>query len=184
MHYRTVIVGKILEMGFNVLVADIDSVWMKDPFPAIFIEANRMYDIIAQNDKWKDGNNLCGGFLLLRSKPHVLELWNELIRKHAQMLKDVNGTLRNGDTEQHMLNKLVRGRFSNVVPYKFLSQHEFPDGDTYRSSAVMGARLSPIVIHNNYIVGHDAKVKRFIEWKLWMANNRTGGCSQAVCSFA
>ncbi|CAI5512557.1 unnamed protein product [Closterium sp. Naga37s-1] len=69
---RTRLVGSILKMGYNVLLADVDAVWLSDPFVHM---GNKSVDIYGQLEP---SGQLCGGFLFLRSTPRVVTLWDQV----------------------------------------------------------------------------------------------------------
>jgi len=61
---RTKFVLNLLNRGWDVLIADVDQVWLDDPRDSLFDPARKEgYDIVAQDDV----TMLCGGFMLLRS---------------------------------------------------------------------------------------------------------------------
>src|SRR5690242_878923 len=72
---RTKAVLQILRLGYSVLLSDVDSVWLRNPFPYL---DTKNYDIIGQNDRSDEETTLCGGFLLLNPTPATIDLWTEV----------------------------------------------------------------------------------------------------------
>jgi len=96
-------VNKILKLGFNVLLCDIDAVWLKSPLPYL----SSGYDIIAQPEA--DGR-LCGGFMYLRATKGVQKLWQDVTDKHLDIVTEAKKVhhLRSVDeSEQELLLKLL-----------------------------------------------------------------------------
>eukprot|EP00899_Mesostigma_viride_P022576 jgi/Mesvir1/3502/Mv11985-RA.2 len=107
---RTAVVMEMLALGYDVLLADIDAVWLKDPIPHVLARAvHEGLDVLGQRDGKK---NMCGGFLFLRgSRPGARALWATVLVRHASMLREARaaGKLKNrGDSEQAILSKILQ----------------------------------------------------------------------------
>lgn len=152
---RSLMVLSILNVERSVCVTDVDSVWISDPLPYMLYQ---YADISAQ----MDGVNICGGFLYLSaSNRKVVSLWNETVLEYAQVVEKDDGSIES--TEQGILNKLLATKYKTLTVIK-LSSNLFPSGEDYfghRSTTV------PVIVHNNYIVGTDMKIKRFQASNLW-----------------
>jgi hypothetical protein len=66
---------------------------------------------------------------------------------------------------QTLINQALK-RHAMVV--RGLPRELFPSGKAFFSPSFAGA---PAVVHNNYIVGHDAKVDRFKQRGLWLVDD-------------
>ena len=88
---RTRMVRSILRLGFHVLLADVDAVWLSNPFLHM---TNPRVDIYAQLEP---SGFLCGGFLYLRSTPLVIALWTKVTamfeKTVARMVEEASGKL-------------------------------------------------------------------------------------------
>jgi hypothetical protein len=68
----------VLHLGFNILLCDIDAVWLEDPMPYL----SRSYDLQAQPEA--DGR-LCGGFMFMLSSQSMQKFWGELTAAHTKV---------------------------------------------------------------------------------------------------
>ncbi|CAI5459210.1 unnamed protein product [Closterium sp. Yama58-4] len=158
---RTRLVGSILKMGYNVLLADVDAVWLSDPFVHM---GNKSVDIYGQLEP---SGQLCGGFLFLRSTPRVVTLWDQVTglytRTFNRMAKEalykkpeeMGAWLKQFEHlhEQRYLNQLL-GKRRNKVQVRGLDVLKFPNGkEFFVQRAPQQAEVAPVVIHNNYIKG-------------------------------
>ncbi|GJP34500.1 hypothetical protein CLOM_g18941 [Closterium sp. NIES-68] len=186
---RTRLVGSILRMGYNVLLADVDAVWLSDPFTHM---RNKSVDIYGQLEP---SGELCGGFLYLRSTPRVVTLWDQITglytRTFNRMAKEalykkpeeMQAWLKQFEHlhEQRYLNQLV-GKRRSKVRVQGLDTLMFPNGkEFFVQRAPQQAGIAPVVIHNNYIKGKKAKIQRFKEFGLWRADPTGTSCLCLSC---
>ena len=140
------------------LVADVDAVWLCNPYDVIInLYAIEQFEIGGQ----MDGPNLCGGFLFLRASMGVRLLWQNVTDTYYKSISShkVDRSIEN--TEQGILNKLLNKK---SVAVKEFDRDIFPSGDDY---FVHRRRSKACVVHNNYIIGIDKKIQRFKEANLW-----------------
>lgn len=136
-----------LKLGLNVLYVDADAVWLNNPFP--FLRGN--YDMWMQLD---DKNNLCTGFLAINSNNETIQFiqkWEMALQVKPQH-------------NQLIFNKLI---VTSKVRHTHLNSNKFPSGIQFFDKFTYKQRSEVIVVHNNYIIGHDEKLQRFKEHKLW-----------------
>eukprot|EP00890_Picochlorum_soloecismus_P001526 jgi/Picsp_1/2374/NSC_05837-R1_rhamnogalacturonan ii specific xylosyltransferase len=156
---RTKTINKLLQARLRVLVVDIDAVWLRNPVE--YLLKLEPTDIAAQMDE----NKLCGGFLFLNgSSSSVRELWSKVTVKYRSYIMKDDRNIRT--TEQGILNALLEKKFAHLNVIK-LPEEDFPSGHLFfRQDSKFS---SPVVIHNNYIVGVEEKIERFKNYSLWMA---------------
>lgn len=155
-----------------ILYSDVDTVLVKDPFPYIHnmltssSTHNTQYDILAAIDDHNYGgvsDYYCTGFIIIvqtHASISFLTRWEmELITKPQ--------------LNQPIFNTVLR---STKIPIRHggLGEIEFAPGRLYFNEWVkeggIGEKMKKektIFVHNNYIVGHDAKRRRFEEIGLW-----------------
>ena len=57
----------------------------------------------------------------------------------------------------------------------------FPNGYRYASEAWRSAqRRTPLLVHNNWIVGHEAKLGRFRSWGMWLGGDGVGSFGETA----
>lgn len=96
---RISVVTAILERGYNVLLSDIDIVFLRNPFfhfePQLDLQGG------AQKD-----NKITSGFIYTRASPHTREVWSKMQKEHAHLLlkKDKFSKFTSG-MEKDLLSK-------------------------------------------------------------------------------
>jgi hypothetical protein len=85
------------------------------------------------------------------------------------------------ESEQKLLGGLMRSGAKFIL--RFLDRDLFPSGKNYFSERKPQAKgVTPVVIHNNYIVGAQAKIDRFRNENLWYIDDVDFQCKRIVCS--
>ncbi|KAH7301408.1 hypothetical protein KP509_23G024800 [Ceratopteris richardii] len=161
----------ILEFGYSVLYNDVDMVWVKDPFP-YFKEHYDLYftdDINVVSLHYRDGlPNICTCMLFVRPTTGGKLVISEWIKQiEAQVWSASNKA-----NDQPAFNRALNKTASSVKGY-LLPQEAFPSGGIYFRNASWRTETSGrhAIIHNNYIVGFDNKLKRFREFGLWYVDD-------------
>tara|TARA_A100001015_G_scaffold28367_2_gene31516 strand:+ start:1786 stop:6273 length:4488 start_codon:yes stop_codon:yes gene_type:complete len=142
----------MLKLGEQVLYADIDSVWLSSPLKHWDDRADIMYAMDQKNRNRDKPDNYCSGLLFVIPNERTISFF-----KDWQSLQK-GGKERN----QHGFNDLLRAH--KKMRQKLLPEKAFPAGHMYFDR---GQREGVVVVHNNFIIGHDAKVARFKAHNLW-----------------
>lgn len=145
MFIKLSIIHENLKTSKQVLYSDGDIVFIKNPFDELKSETKN--DIIAQFDfnPDKDVNTLCAGFMLINSNEKTLDLFNpnnvprELLDRHYYF------------DDQKYINERI-----SALNYKFLDIKSYPNGAYFYKNF---EKLSPKIIHFNYLVGESKKIK-------------------------
>ena len=136
-----------LKRGVNVLYSDTDMVWLQNPFSYFTGDFDMWIDY--------DGmNNFCTGLIASISNDHCItfmENWKKSL--HVKL-----------DIDQNAFNKVAKNASINI---SVLDGRKFPPGSLYFNKFTDEQRGFAVVAHNNWIVGHSAKLKRFKIFKLW-----------------
>jgi len=151
-HERINIILDELERGNNVLYIDIDTVLLKDPFPHLLPG----YDVGTIMDH---SFVHCTGFMAFMPTRRAFDLlseWKQLLLEAGQ--QSVN---------QEIFNELIRADDNVDLGIYKLSMEKFPPGNVYFSPDLDG-QDQVVLVHNNFIVGHDAKRRRFQDRGLWL----------------
>ncbi len=109
-------------------------------------------DILIQNDTMTDGdiNQLCTGFMLVRSSSITRQFFNPIYsRKYTNI---------EGLDDQAYLNSV---KFK--LNFKLLPLDLFPNGQYFYANS---QRLTPYMIHFNWCVGH-VKKEKMLAYKKW-----------------
>ena len=144
--------------------------WRANPFEAI--NGTSEQDLFVTDD---DGE-VCGCFVVLNNTPSSLAFWKEVTFLHRQLVLEgrrTGGLSSFVDSEQKILTNLIYGkqyRATNVSVF-LLPSSLFPSGNRYfRSTASVE---TPSIVHNNFIIGKEAKKARFERHGLWFSSRNT-----------
>jgi hypothetical protein len=167
------IASKDTRKDIIIVYSDVDTVWVKDPFPYIqtLIGKNKSYDLLAavdDHDYWCVKDYYCTGFLVIAQSPasiSFLSHWEKELKYAPQL-------------NQPIFNTVLRSPKLPKIRHIGLGEMEFPPGRLYFDQWVKEGGESErqkkeetMVVHNNYFIGHDAKMKRFEEHALWIKKN-------------
>ncbi|XP_053391059.1 uncharacterized protein LOC128553886 [Mercenaria mercenaria] len=141
---------RYLQNGVNIVYADLDAVWLRNPFPYF----NGNFEIWMPSDG-RPGN-LCAGLMAIKSSKETITLmqeWKASLNKHPK-------------GNQYAFNQVVK---YSQVRLKTLDMNLFPSGKLYFKKFNDEQRRKVVIVHNNWIKGHPAKLQRFKTYKLWFS---------------
>ena len=158
--YKTLATVIALNMGFSVLLMDVDIVFLKNPFP--FFTCNSC-DIIFQSEGGETNRNT--GFYLAfptnnTIKMHLLALDSYKLSEtfnDQDAIKQITDAMQaDGDLKIQVLNKKL---FPNGVSYFDDGCRMFGDDNLCHDC---------VIVHNNDIISYSNKVYRFKEHFMWV----------------
>ncbi|XP_060593180.1 uncharacterized protein LOC132747701 [Ruditapes philippinarum] len=138
--------------GRDVIFSDTDTVWLKNPVPYFTGD----YDIWMQYDT---PEILCPGTMAVKSNNETIDFFRKLTR----------GLETYAYSDQPFLNDRLK---KSKLRIKGLDKNLFPSGKLYFQFLTKKQKAEVVVVHNNWIKGHDRKVDRFKKFNLWF-NDRT-----------
>ena len=157
------VVLDMLTHNQDVLISDVDMVWLENPFPYL---SDNPYDMFIS---WDPMGKFCPGFMFLRSTPNTVEFVNKFITK-----------LPNASSDTALLNSMISAKtvpqlqYQILDPYKFISGRYYFNEDwrTYHSD------VTPVIVHSNGInistkdssSTHGVKIDLFKKHGLWYLN--------------
>ncbi|KAK2407905.1 Nucleotide-diphospho-sugar transferase family protein [Trifolium repens] len=185
------IVLKILKLGYNVLLSDVDTYWFRNPIPLLNSFGPAV--LVAQSDEYQQQGpinlprRLNSGFYYAHSDYQTIAAMEKVV-KHAEtsglseqpsfydILCGNGGTYRVGD------NKCVEPE-TNVTVH-FLDRNLFPNGaykNLWQEKNVKATCLNNgcYIIHNNWISGRLKKLTRQVSSGLWEYDPSTRMCLQS-----
>lgn len=193
---KSMLLLKVLRLGYSVLFSDVDVIWVRNPIPVL---TQYKSDFVIQSDRsYKDKDaplnyNLNSGFYLVRSSSRSVTALQAIV-KYAQAVRR---------SEQKAFNYILCGAFkdhhagpglrvgNNECMYsrsqiraEALPLDAFPNGSDERftdASFKSISKLPPevIIIHANYVVGQSRKVEKIQKLGFWFhstQSTRTDGC--------
>ena len=176
MTYRTEFLMDVLEAGYHFMTADMDAIWLSDPFAHVDLSA----DLSGQTHKKV---KLSGGLVIVRATEAGKSFWREVIkcqRNNAIFLSThaIGSYEPSMYTEQYCINQLYLTQppppaFTRTLLDKWL----FPDGLLFfDEQQPQHAGVVPVIIHNNWIKGADEKLKRMRTWGLTSTDDSNTQC--------
>ena len=147
---RPTYILQYLQKGTNVLYADTDSVWLRDPFPFF----------TGKYDKWMQVDalpyNLCTGLIAIKSNNstvNFIKSWESSLQRHLEF-------------DQTAFNKIYKTSSIQLQP---LDTNYFPSGLLYFEKFDESQQDNVVIVHNNFIKGHGPKLNRFVNHSLWFS---------------
>ena len=156
-HVKTKIILAALYLGYNVFITDADIVYFKNPLEHLNCST---CDIEIQSDHVEENS----GFYLSRPTEGAILLHQKMMDKANQSNKTSN---------QKALNRALKNlKQDNLIQVGHLDKYKFPCGIYYferfkRMWAGDNTCTDCVIVHNNWIMGKQAKVYRFKEHLLW-----------------
>ena len=165
MLFRTALFDQLLDANLTIWLVESDEVWLADPSNVVLETSG---DIVTMSDSKPPKKIVCGGFLLLRPTERTRNIWKRLYGRFQERMKDASSHDHLGDSgsEQLMMDRLINETDANVT-VSWLPPELFVPGIYYEDPAYADTVQNPLVIHNNYIIGNEAKTNRAKEWDYW-----------------
>lgn len=171
---------QILELGYNVMYNDVDMVWLADPFP--YLEGK--HDIYFMDDMaavkplnhshglpppGKKGRPYICSCMIYARPTNGAKL---IMKKWIEEMQIQPWSRAKKSNDQPAFNWALNKTVEQVDMY-LLPQSGFPTGGLYfrNKTWVKETKGMHVIIHNNYIVGFEKKIKRFHDYGLWLADD-------------
>ena len=141
--YKWRIIQEIYRQHKELCWVDTDIVFKENPIELI----DNQEEILFQSDS--PGSTLCSGFMVFNSS---LECEN--------LIKDCSSNTEEDD--QILVNRIALKKYYNNIA--LLNEDLFPNGSVYYKE---NRKENAVIVHNNWMIGVDAKIKHFKEENLW-----------------
>jgi WD40 repeat protein len=190
-HEKVILVAHLMRAGLHVLWTDTDIVWLDDArhrvarartpdalaqcapltdLSLLLPEVNaRARYVVSASDAvdfvfQADDDGLCAGFYWARGASTRGLLFMDAV------LGFLNPVVCDQMSMRHFIDHSFDGAKLNVV---VLDRTTFPNGTAYFNLKLPQRQsITPCIVHNNCIIGHDSKVRRFVEYRLWFRDVR------------
>ena len=209
MSYRTDFLLDVLRVGYHFMTADMDAIWLSDPF----VHVDPTADLSGQTHKKV---KLSGGLVIVRATDAGKGFWREVIRcqrSNAHFLAEhavgtyepslyteqynqhtpTAPTLPHSSTParltlsfslpppppRYCINQLyLQQPPPPLFTRALLDPWLFPDGLAFfEQQQPQHAGVVPVIIHNNWIRGSEAKLRRMQEWGLTSTDDTNTHCA-------
>ncbi len=165
---RTVYVRNVLFSGVDVLLVDVDAVWLKDPLEVIR-HNYKSYDMwMAQG---YDSRRPCPCFLYIKAVPQNMELVDKWVHQLATTPKRPNQVYEQGDGLA--LERVVELEWTekNVKIFPLDKVH-FPTGKEYFDPEWNKLHSVYVYIaHGNHLGREENKIAKLKEFGLWLLDD-------------
>jgi len=157
---RATHIWRHLQAGTNLIFSDIDTVWRLNPLP--YFETEDDFDMMIQVDAKERPREprvkpwYCAGFMAIKSNERTIQMmtdWEAALKEKPQL-------------NQPTFNEILHSK-SSSVKHIGLPSENFPNGVVYFEHFNDPQRQKVVIVHNNFIVGHDEKKQRFVSHGLW-----------------
>jgi hypothetical protein len=139
--YKWKVIQTVFEKEKNILWVDTDIVFRKNPI-SFFENKN---DVLFQTGR--PGSLICSGFMFFPD--------TEIAKGIIQECANVEGA-----DDQFIVNAVAQKYRHGILPSTL-----FPNGHVYYQRKIKNKEA--IIVHNNYMVGIDNKIKKFKKENLW-----------------
>jgi hypothetical protein len=152
-YYKFKIISENLDKYKYVCITDGDITFENKDLFKYLLENIKDNDMLIQNDCMNDADNrnLCSGFMFIKSNDKTRYIFSP-----DNMYMDFNKV---GWGDQLYINEI-----KNKLVYKKLPLNLFPNGQFYYKH---GKNLNPYLIHFNWVIGHEKKMK-MIKHNKWL----------------
>ena len=164
---RIVYLKDLVSSGRDVLLADIDAVWLRDPLTHI-MDVYDEYDIWVARGKFPEVP--CPCFMYLKANPTVIELTKAWIsRIHYDKTRTKKDRGGKHVTDQWALQPLLeQGEEKGTLSVKRLEKVYFPTGNLFMLPLWRGNHSHEVAIaHANHQGRHDGKLEFLKRFNLW-----------------
>ncbi|KAH3882721.1 hypothetical protein DPMN_006665 [Dreissena polymorpha] len=165
---RTEMILAILMADIEIFLFEVDCLWLANPTPAL--QQEKGVDILV-NPVEGVYKVYAGGFLYLFTTPRAKSLWKQLtvmMMNLGQKVEKMNEKqyISEAENDQQYISKLINDRYGGLL-IKELSLDVYADGKWYEKSESDRAKLRPVIINNNWVLGNKKKMERAMKWKHW-----------------
>ncbi|XP_046578815.1 uncharacterized protein LOC124286479 [Haliotis rubra] len=175
---RTEAILDLLKHQVEVLLFEVDCLWLADPIPECQREI-KGFDLLATRVSNRPGI-LGGGFLYMIPNSKVVDLWGmltqKLVKLEQKILKmDHTEPLSEGENDQTYLSHLISKKYGGIK-VTAVSLDKFADGRWYKMDEEKRLTLRPLIINNNWVTGNKAKLRRARKFHHWFWKKDEGEC--------
>ncbi|EOA37473.1 hypothetical protein CARUB_v10011614mg, partial [Capsella rubella] len=166
---RTEFLGSMLKLGYNFLFTDMDTIWLRDPFPRFFADADFQIacDVFFNGNSSDTGNAANGGFKFVKSNRRTIKFYNYWYESRLRFP---------GDNEQDVLNRIKADQYVKKTGLKM----RFLDMTHVGNFCQREWDITKVcIMHGNCCVGQDNKIKdlrqMLEDWKNFVSNGTGEG---------
>ncbi|KAF8092856.1 hypothetical protein N665_0400s0054 [Sinapis alba] len=145
---RTEFLGSLLKLGYNFLFTDMDTVWLRDPFPRLIPDVDFQIACDHFNGNSSDTHNYAnGGFKFVVANHRTIEFYNYWYESRLKYP---------GNNEYDVINKIKGNQYLNKIGLKM----RFIDTTHVGNFCQTNWDITKVcVMHGNCCIGQNNKLK-------------------------
>lgn len=168
---RTEILNSLLINNIEILLFEVDCLWISNPINDCRRRAmtnDVIVTCIAQMP-----SAIAGGFIYMKPTTATKKLWKRLTEKMRILGKEIKQKdpkkhVSESKNDQIFFMQLIQNRYANIK-YHVLPWDFYPDGKWYTN--IKNKQLKrPVIINNNWVIGNEKKIKRAKKWGHWFVD--------------
>lgn len=170
---RTEILNSLLMNNIEILLFEVDCLWISNPISDCKKHAISNDVIVTCIDRRP--SSIAGGFIYMKPTPAMKKLWEKLTQKMRALGKEIqkkqfNKPVSESKNDQIFFMQLIQSRFAGIK-YKVLPWDYYPDGKWYSMKKNKRDKIKPVIINNNWVIGNTKKLQRAKKWGHWFVDN-------------
>lgn len=142
---------ELIDMGYTVLMSDVDTVWLRDPFPFLEAHSNNM-DLMCMYSHYHHSKSPCNtGFMYVRPTVSSKALWSTL--ENMLPIKRIS--------DQHLFNAVIRHHRFRGILYRALPLNYF-----CRAGSTSLFSVNDTMVYHPVSIGKKERLKSMNLWFL------------------
>ncbi|CAI9734453.1 Hypothetical predicted protein [Octopus vulgaris] len=170
---RTEILNSLLQNDIEILLFEVDCLWVSNPIDEckkIALENDVIVTCIAGRKR-----SIAGGFIYMKPTNAVKTLWQELNSKMRRLGKEIDGKddnklISKSKNDQVFFTGLIQKRFGGIK-YEVLPWDRYIDGKWYEMKLEDRQKKHVVIINNNWVAGNAKKLKRAKKFGHWFIDD-------------
>ena len=169
----------ILDYGVNIMVIEADQTWFSDIGPEIRYAFSTQVDLIAGDERstvsGEERSYICGGFYGIAAS--ASGFFNDYVETHLKRLEFYENTTGVIDliNDQALLSDLAKQAKLQLF---WFDKCDYTTGKWFTSEKYRRSCPLPKLVHNNYLAGNSAKIRRAKRYDHWFFSEVSNTCEK------
>jgi len=169
---RIAVQNQLIQTGVSIQIIEPDQIWIQD-ISATLRHKLLQHEVVAGDETVFTGQlkpKICGGFYGMRSTEITRRLFNIYTSQYVAYLQRFSkfqgkpGRIPHFEDDQVFLTRLLRENDNEVA---WLTSCEYANGLWFDNKSFRESCPTPVIVHNNFVVGVEGKIGRAIFHNFW-----------------
>jgi len=174
---RMKVQNTLIQNGVSIFIIEADQVWLGDPLPNIREGFQNGDLVVVHEGMYGKLKQFCGGFYGVKSTEKIRTFFEKYLFDYARSLHAYDGRDPPIGVFHDDQIVLTEKAHEEEIMFDFLENCTYVTGLWYlKKSSVQSDEVCPTsevkVVHNNYIIGTEAKVDRAKQFDHWFLNSK------------